>query len=100
MRRQCGHGWRRTLATAFQTTDYLFMPGGAPASAWVETILQRFAGPSFAGQTLEIGVHPGRSEPWRLREMDAATLFAQAARTAGHTFINWKDIRPSSDRRQ
>lgn len=87
-----GGGWRRKLRAMFRTTDHFFMPGGRDAD-WPNRLLQH---PRLRGlpddATLEVGVHPGRIEPWRDAERKAIAEFVSVARAAGHHVIGWKDL--------
>jgi chitin disaccharide deacetylase len=87
-----GHVWRRKLEAAFTTTQHFYMPASTADLQWTGEILQRFRGPDFARQTLEIGVHPGWAEGWRKQEMEAIVLFAEEARAQGHELITWRDV--------
>lgn len=80
--------WRRPLVKTFQTTDHFYMPTSAGDHRWWEPLLAR----SFRGSSMEIGVHPGSAEAWRVEEREAIREFARAARARGHTLIGWRDL--------
>lgn len=87
-----GGFWRRRIMRHFTTTAHLFM-GNTPADA------ERLARgdllpllPRLSGDTIEVGVHPGRAEAWRDAEREAARSFALKAPGAGHQLVTWNDI--------
>jgi predicted glycoside hydrolase/deacetylase ChbG (UPF0249 family) len=57
--------WRERIRSSFETTEHFFMAARADPP-WAETILQRL--PELGNGSLEVGVHPGRQEPWRDRD--------------------------------
>lgn len=79
--------WRRRLMHSFQTTDRFYMPTSAGDHGWWDPLLAR----RMEG-TLEVGVHPGYTEPWREEERTSIRRFAEAARTSGHTLIGWREL--------
>ena len=84
-----GGFWRRRVMRHFVTTEHLYMGNSA------EDARQLAAGallPLLTGDTIEVGVHPGRAESWRDAERQAAASFAAKARAAGHTLVTWNDI--------
>lgn len=86
-----GGVWQRRLAAAFTTTSHMYMPASAHDAGWSRPLLARCG--RLAGQTLEVGVHPGYgSEPWRDDERSSAIAFAEAARDAGHELVPWRSI--------
>ena len=84
-----GGVWRRRIGRHFVTTDHLFM-GNSPEDA------RRLADgeliPLLSGETIEVGVHPGRAAAWRDAERIAALAFAPRAVAAGHTLVTWNDL--------
>jgi predicted glycoside hydrolase/deacetylase ChbG (UPF0249 family) len=71
------------LARWFRTTDRFFMPTGP----W--DLARRGELPLAGPGTLEIGVHPGSSEPWRRAESEAVDEWVRAARAAGYALCGW-----------
>jgi hypothetical protein len=63
------------------------MPASTLDSSWLE-LLDRMP----PGDTLEIGIHPGKSEEWRASEHAAAVSFARAAQVREHRFWRWSDL--------
>ena len=85
-----GERWSRDLSSRFASTDHFYMPATAGDEDWRE-LLPRLAGfPEDA--TLEIGVHPGRSEDWRRAESEGLRAFVPAARADGHVTATWRDV--------
>lgn len=86
-----GYWWRRKLMRLFRTTDHFFMPISATGdTTWPARLLPRLRG--GAAESIEVGVHPGRAEPWRDAERRAIVEFATLARSAGHTLKGWADL--------
>jgi len=80
--------WRRRLAKLFVSPADFFMPTPADADAWPGHILGAVA----RDTTLEVGVHPGYAEGWRVLDRKAVLAFAATARGAGHQFITWNEL--------
>jgi hypothetical protein len=84
-----GHWWRRGIMRSFKTTDHFFMPTSTAAdTSWPNQLLGRMRGDG----SMEVGVHPGRAEPWRDVERQMIGLFADSARKAGHELIGWANL--------
>lgn len=84
-----GKWWRKRIMNRFVTTDDLFMPRSRFSDvSWPKQLVERVT----SSKTIEVCVHPGRSEPWRDAERRAIQDFAVAARAAGHRFINWHEL--------
>ena len=81
--------WRRRIRRHFVTTDHLFM-GNSPEDA--RQLAQGALLPLLRGATIEVGVHPGRAEPWRDEEREAALSFAPRAAEAGHRLVTWNEL--------
>lgn len=82
--------WRRKIRKAFTTTDHFYMPSSAWDVDWHRPLVAMIGG--LRAATIEVGVHPGYTEPWRIIERTELHLFADAARAAGHALIGWKDL--------
>lgn len=83
-----GH-WRRRLRAAFDTTDHLYMPGSDGGTHWETELvepLERLAG------LVEIGVHPGKAEPWRADELARLERFVKRARARGMELVDWRAV--------
>lgn len=85
---------QRRIATRFCTTDHFYMPRTALDSRWAVQILKR-----DRSGTLEIGVHPGRNEEWRLLETQETLALAEHATRLGHILRSWSDL-PAAPRRR
>lgn len=81
--------WRRLLMRRFRTTEHLHMPYHLSllGQNWWTGLL-----PKLRGDTIEIGVHPGRQEDWRNQERFGVLRFAELARQEGHELIGWDRI--------
>ena len=66
------------------------MPSSAHDVDWAEPLLERVA--RLDGATLEVGVHPGENEPWRIEEGASIVSFATQARERGHELVPWSRI--------
>jgi predicted glycoside hydrolase/deacetylase ChbG (UPF0249 family) len=82
-----GRAWRRELMRAFTTTQHFYMPTSTADTDWIGVLsaLPR-------AETLEVGVHPGYAEPWRVGERDSLGAFAAAAIAQGHELVPWTSI--------
>jgi predicted glycoside hydrolase/deacetylase ChbG (UPF0249 family) len=84
--------WRRRIMRNFTTTQHLYM-GNTPDDARQlgdGALLPLLSG--AIGDTIEVGVHPGRAEAWRDAERRAAQAFAPRAAAAGHRLVTWNEI--------
>ena len=79
--------WRRGLARDFTTTRHFYMPTSAADEDW-----SRLSERLPSGTSLEVGLHPGRLEPWRRAELASLAPFAQAAVMGGHRLVSWREI--------
>lgn len=81
--------WRRALTSEFHTTDHFYMPTTAHDDRWyrLASLVER-----LEGDSIEIGLHPGWSEPWRRREQDSLASFVDAVTAAGHELVNWRAV--------
>jgi len=82
-----GGAWTRRLRAAFETTDHFYMPSSGLDTGWARALLDRLG----SGGTIEVGVHPGSREGWRVHERDDVLEFAGLAREAGHDIRTWND---------
>ena len=55
-----GPSWRRALMRRFATTEHFYMPTTTSDICW-EEVASRMP----AGESIEIGLHPGAAEEWR-----------------------------------
>ena len=85
-----GRVWRRRLVRRFVTTEHFYMPTSAADTGWDDPLLA--AARALPGRTLEVGVHPGYEEDWRVDERKTVQRFAAAARAQGHTLVPWTEI--------
>jgi len=82
-----GSVWGRKLKKAFVNPDHFFMPDSLGNPDWPERILNY-----VSGQTIEIGLHPGRSETWRDADRKTVQRFVGIAKSQGHKLICWSDL--------
>lgn len=81
--------WRRALRKVFVTTDSLYLPQNYEREGWWGALLEKA---QRVGGTMEVGVHPGREEPWRAREKRWAIELAREARRRGVALATWREI--------
>lgn len=86
-----GGFWQRGITRHFTTTDHLFLPTNSHDEQWPAKLLEHIRSSGKAA-SLEIGVHPGRSEPWRELERVTCGPFAEGAHHAGHALITWNEL--------
>lgn len=86
-----GGTWERRLRERFETTDHFYMPSSALDVDWAEPLLTGPLAGTGNDATVEVGVHPGSGEGWRLNEHDDIIAFAIVARARGHRIITWND---------
>jgi hypothetical protein len=82
--------WRRRLMRSFTTTDHFFMPTGPRERDWAGRLLHRVR--RLGGTSLEIGVHPGVDEEWRIQEAASVQAFAEEAREQRHELVSWREL--------
>jgi len=82
-----GRRWGASIAARFTTTDHFYMPATAGDEDWLG-VLELVA----RERSLEVGVHPGSQEPWRLAELQALRPFVEATRARGHTLATWAEL--------
>jgi hypothetical protein len=82
--------WRERIRSSFETTGHFFMAAtGDPP--WAEALLQRL--PELRDGSLEVGVHPGRLEPWRDRDRLAVLELARGL-GGGVELVGWRALIP------
>lgn len=84
-----GRRFKRLIDSRFKSTDKLYLPTSTFDNSWPNAFLDRFSG--LEG-VVEIGVHPGRSEPWRQAESIQVRHFARLARERNHQLLTWNDL--------
>jgi predicted glycoside hydrolase/deacetylase ChbG (UPF0249 family) len=84
-----GPYWRRQLTRSFRTTDHFYMPASDGASRWQDELLPVL---TEIGGTTEIGVHPGRAEAWRARELHELGTLMQAITACGVAPTDWRSV--------
>lgn len=79
------------ISSHFKSTDYFYMPANSMYIHWSESILHKIKLlPENA--TLEIGVHPGTDEDWRMKEYLDIQEFAKKIISTQHRSINWNGL--------
>jgi hypothetical protein len=87
--RLLGRGWQKKIEKRFKTTDHFYMPASESVQGWPELLLNgRFSG------LMEVSVHPGRSEAWRLAELKGLARFAAGLQSRGIGTVTWNELRP------
>lgn len=85
-----GRVWQAGLARRFVSTDHFYMPSSAHDAGWAAPLLDRMDG--LPGVTLEVGVHPGEVDEWRVEEGASVIELAEGARERGHELVGWSDV--------
>jgi chitin disaccharide deacetylase len=83
-----GSFWGTRIREKFKTTDYLAMPDGKDAPERLKKLVQI----GSPGQTLEVGVHPGRRERSRELQTNAAILLACYAKRHHRPLVTWQGV--------
>ena len=74
-----------------KSTDYFYMAANSFDTNWADSIIEQIA--KFGDdQTIEVGVHPGSTEEWRINEFNDINEFATKLKNTKHQIINWNDI--------
>ncbi len=84
--------FKHNLSRNFHNPDYFYMSAHNMDIGWADSILSIMNRlPDNA--TIEIGIHPGKSERWRQYEFADIIDFSTKLRQEGiHKIISWKDI--------
>lgn len=85
-----GPWWQRGIDRSFTTTTHFYMPSSAHDVAWAGAALDRLE--ELGGDTVEVGVHPGTVDEWRVDETASVERFAALARERGHALVSWRDV--------
>jgi predicted glycoside hydrolase/deacetylase ChbG (UPF0249 family) len=81
-----GRRWARRFGSRLTTTDHFYMPASAGDRSWVDLLDRPITG------VLEIGVHPGREDEWRARELEGTLEFLAHARRRRVELVTWNDV--------
>jgi predicted glycoside hydrolase/deacetylase ChbG (UPF0249 family) len=81
---------RRRVVDGFESTDHFFMPA-KDEPPWAGPLLGQL--PRLGTATLEIGVHPGRAEPWRDRDRRETIELVRALGDRA-TLVDWRSLAP------
>ena len=87
LNRWIGPVWKRRIRRHFKTTEHFYMPTAAGDPVWWNRLPL-----TLPGDSLEIGMHPGRLEPWRDRERRNVIAFADRVRQNDDRLINWNEL--------
>jgi chitin disaccharide deacetylase len=87
-----GPWWRRAIQARFLTTPHFYMPTTAWDRSWTDAALHLIESRVGRDEIVEVGVHPGVTEPWRDLERIECVAFGQAARARGHAMATWNDL--------
>jgi len=80
--------WGRMISDSFITTSHMYMPAGIFDLRWSSRLLEVI--PRDA--CIEVGVHPGMAEPWRLLQIIEADKFVSTCRHVSVDLATWNDI--------
>jgi chitin disaccharide deacetylase len=82
----CGPAWRRGLMRRFATTEHFYMPTTTSDRGWDE-VANRIP----SGESIEIGLHPGRVEEWRRNETLGLRAFVERVKSE-YELAGWNSI--------
>jgi len=85
-----GRRWGRWIRRDWTTTDHFFMPTADEGEDWPARLVHVLE--ALPGRTVEIGVHPGRDEPWRARDAAAVVEAADTLRGRRHRLVDWRTL--------
>jgi predicted glycoside hydrolase/deacetylase ChbG (UPF0249 family) len=85
-----GKRWRRDLVRSFVTTEHLYVPASAGDHGWHDPLLTLIE--ELPGRTLEVAVHPGTDEDWRVSEQESLGIFVAGASERRHSLVAWREL--------
>ena len=74
-----------------KSTDYFYMAANSFDTNWADAIISKIMNISNE-KTIEVGIHPGKTEDWRINEFNDIIDFAIKLRDTHHKIINWNDV--------
>ncbi|MGD0966488.1 MAG: ChbG/HpnK family deacetylase, partial [Candidatus Acidiferrales bacterium] len=74
-----GAYWERDIRKRWCTTEFFYMIPAFEEDGWWNRLDALFERPG----TMEVGFHPGTTEPWRVRELRVVEAFTQACHARG-----------------
>lgn len=83
--------FRSYICRNHKSTDYFYMAANSFDTNWADNIIEQIAKLDDY-KTIEIGVHPGSTEEWRINEFNDINDFATKLKNTKHQIINWNDI--------
>ena len=89
-----GRRWGNSLDRVFETTEHFFMPS-KEQDPWAQPVAALVEG--MKAGSLEIGVHPGRSEDWRDRDRASALELARSLQRSV-ALVNWRTLAAGATR--
>ena len=78
--------WRERITNRFVTSDHFFMADGTEDQSWWDTVPLDLPG------SLEVGAHPGFTQPWRINEKRGLDALRDRMATQGLTPARWRDL--------
>ena len=83
--------FRSYIRRNHKSTDYFYMAANSFDTNWADCIIGQIA--KFGDEkTIEVGVHPGSTEEWRINEFNDINEFSTKLKNTKHKIINWNDI--------
>lgn len=79
--------WQARLARLFDTADHLYMPASDGPGPWPDRLLD-VVGPGI----LEVGVHPGKAQIWRAKELRDLGRFVECLPGARVELATWAKV--------
>ena len=79
---------KKNIVNNFKTTDYFYMNTNYSDYKWPEKLYNL----NLNG-TIEIGVHPGSKEDWRIHEVETCKIFRDLIKSNNkYNLINWNNL--------
>jgi len=86
--------WQTRLARLFATADHFYMPASDGPAPWPDKLLD-VVGPGI----LEVGIHPGKEQSWRAKEVEDLGRFVERLRGSGVELATWAKVGADGCRR-
>ncbi len=83
--------FRSYIRSNHKCTDYFYMAANSFDTNWADSILEQME-KIDSDKSIEVGVHPGYNEQWRINEFNDIIDFATKLKSTNHTLINWNNI--------
>lgn len=83
--------FRTYISHKYKSTDYFYMAANSFDTNWADSLLNQL-NLIEDEKSIEVGVHPGTVEDWRINEFNDINDFAAKLKQSKHNIITWNDI--------